>query len=68
MWKSRIIIKVQFLLDSEECLVERRSPLHTERTVNNYTCEEGITLMVNGTKYTNGSFNQGKHATLIDSL
>ena len=47
------------ILNSPECLVEHRSPLHTERTVNNYTCEEGITLMVNGTKYTNGSFNQG---------
>ncbi|XP_028399217.1 chloride channel protein C-like [Dendronephthya gigantea] len=42
----------------DECLVEHRSPLHTERTVNNYTCEEGITVMMNGTKYTNGSFNQ----------
>ena len=27
--------------------------------MNNYTCPEGVTMMVNGTKFTNASFNEG---------
>lgn len=41
--------------------METRNPLHTERTVNNYTCPEGVTVSINGTSYTNGSFNQGMY-------
>ena len=44
---------------SKKCLTERQHPLHTEMDVNNYTCPEGVTMMVNGTKFTNASFNEG---------
>ena len=31
----------------------------TERDVKNYTCPVGITRVINGTEFTNSSFNEG---------
>ena len=44
---------------SEKCLSSSQHPLHTERDVNKYTCPVGITSVINGTEFTNSSFNEG---------
>ena len=44
---------------SEKCLTTSQHPLHTERDVKNYTCPVGITSVINGTEFTNSSFNEG---------
>ena len=44
---------------SEKCLTSSQHPLHTERDVNKYTCPVGITSVINGTEFTNSSFNEG---------
>ena len=44
---------------SEKCLTSSQHPLHTERDVKNYTCPVGITRVINGTEFTNSSFNEG---------
>ena len=44
---------------SEQCLTSSQHPLHTERDVNKYTCPVGITSVINGTEFTNSSFNEG---------
>ena len=44
---------------SEKCLSSSQHPLHTERDVNKYTCPVGITSVLNGTEFTNSSFNEG---------
>ena len=44
---------------SEKCLTGSQHPLHTERDVNKYTCPVGITSDINGTEFTNSSFNEG---------
>ncbi|XP_031558101.1 chloride channel protein D-like isoform X2 [Actinia tenebrosa] len=43
---------------SPRCLSSSHSPLHTERSVNNYTCPNGIAITYNGTQFTNASFNE----------
>ncbi|XP_073241792.1 chloride channel protein C-like [Porites lutea] len=43
---------------SEKCLTSSQHPLHTERDVKNYTCPVGITRVINGTEFTNSSFNE----------
>lgn len=43
---------------SGKCLTDRQHPLHTERDVRNYTCPVGITKIINGTEFTNSSFNE----------
>ncbi|KXJ16127.1 chloride channel protein D [Exaiptasia diaphana] len=43
---------------SPKCLSTSHGPLHTERSVKNYTCPSGITVVYNGTQFTNASFNE----------
>ena len=43
----------------EKCLTTSQRPLLTERDVKNYTCPVGITSVINGTEFTNSSFNEG---------
>ena len=43
----------------EKCLTGSQRPLLTERDVKNYTCPVGITRVINGTEFTNSSFNEG---------
>jgi len=43
---------------SKKCLTGSQHPLHTERDVKNYTCPVGITININGTEFTNSSFNE----------
>ena len=49
-----------FRFYSKKCLTGSQHPLHTERDVKNYTCPVGITININGTEFTNSSFNEGK--------
>ena len=49
-----------FLILSEKCLTSSQHPLHTERDVRNYTCPEGVIKIINGTEFTNASFNEGE--------
>ena len=44
----------------EKCLTGSQRPMLTERDVKNYTCPVGITRVINGTEFTNSSFNEGK--------
>ena len=44
---------------SPMCLSEQQHTWHTERDVNNYTCPTGVTITVNGSQFTNASFNEG---------
>ena len=53
---------------SEKCLTDRQHPLHTERDVKKYTCPVGITKIINGTEFTNSSFNEGKMKRLKEPL
>jgi len=43
----------------EKCLTGSQRPMLTERDVKNYTCPVGITRVINGTEFTNSSFNEG---------
>ncbi|XP_020629537.1 chloride channel protein C-like [Orbicella faveolata] len=43
--------------NSDKCLTASQHPLHTERDVRNYTCP-GDTTIINGTVFTNASFNE----------
>ncbi|XP_073241791.1 chloride channel protein D-like [Porites lutea] len=42
----------------EKCLSSSQRPMLTERDVKNYTCPVGITRVINGTEFTNSSFNE----------
>ncbi|KAM7450840.1 hypothetical protein ABFA07_001533 [Porites harrisoni] len=42
----------------EKCLTGSQRPMLTERDVKNYTCPVGITRVINGTEFTNSSFNE----------
>lgn len=48
------------LIPSEKCLTTSQHPLHTERDVRNYTCPAGVIKNINGTEFTNASFNEGE--------
>ena len=43
----------------EKCLTGSQRPMLTERDVKNYTCPVGIIRVINGTEFTNSSFNEG---------
>ena len=43
----------------QKCLTGSQRPMLTERDVKNYTCPVGITRVINGTEFTNSSFNEG---------
>ncbi|XP_074627638.1 chloride channel protein C-like [Acropora palmata] len=43
---------------SKKCLTESQHPLHTERDVRRYTCPVGVSEIINGTEFTNSSFNE----------
>lgn len=47
---------------SKKCLTESQHPLHTERDVRRYTCPVGVSEIINGTEFTNSSFNEGKRS------
>ncbi|XP_022809140.1 chloride channel protein A-like [Stylophora pistillata] len=42
----------------KKCLTDAQHPLHTERDVQNYTCPAFDTVTINGTQYTNSSYNE----------
>ncbi|CAH3018540.1 unnamed protein product [Porites evermanni] len=42
----------------EKCLTGSQRPMLTERDVKNYTCPVGIIRVINGTEFTNSSFNE----------
>lgn len=59
---SLLLMQPQLFRFSKKCLTESQHPLHTERDVRRYTCPVGVSEIINGTEFTNSSFNEGKRS------